>query len=100
MDGNSRWPEVAVRVWWDERTDSQDAGRVVELQSPELILQDADLSPEEQAALPAETVTCRQFRKPPEEVPLNRVRLILDTQVTKEEHRETIIKPEERCSRS
>jgi len=93
-----RGDEVAVRVWCDERTDVRDAARVVELQNPDLILKHADLSPGEQAALPGETVTCCEFRKPPEEVRLDRARLVLDTQVTKEEHRETIIEPEERCS--
>jgi hypothetical protein len=44
------------------------------------------------------TVTCKSFSKGRVEVPTEQLRLILDTQITQEDHRETIIEPGERVA--
>jgi hypothetical protein len=47
------------------------------------------------AAFPS-TVVCKCFGKGCVDVPIEQLRLILDTQITQEDHRETIIEPAER----
>jgi len=43
-----------------------------------------------------ESLRCSEFKKPPIAVPVDELRLILDTQITQEDHSETIIEPAER----
>lgn len=91
-----RGDKVGVRVWHDERTEFREEARALELTTPDDILEHAELSVARQAGLADGVVSCTPFSKPPENVPVNRVRLILGSQITEEEHRETIIEPEDR----
>ena len=88
--------KVAVRVWHDKRTDFHEEARVMDLTNPDIILDHSLLTPANQSALAEGAISCTPFSKPVENIPLNLVRLILDAQITQEEHRETIIEPEER----
>ncbi len=88
--------KVAVRVWHDERTDFYEKARAIDLTNPDIILEHSLLTPANQPALAERSISCTPFNKPVENIPLNRVRLILDAQITQEEHRETIIEPEGR----
>ena len=50
----------------------------------------------ERLALRVDTLRCSEFKKAPITVPIDELRLILDTQITQEEHSETIIDPVDR----
>jgi hypothetical protein len=84
---------IAVRVWYGRGRGAD----VLELERPEQILEHALLDPIDQKALGGQTVPCKQFNKPLLEVPLDKIRMILDTQITQEDHSETIISPDERA---
>ncbi len=88
--------KVAVRVWHDERTDFYEKARAIDLTDPDLILEHSLLTSANQSALAEGAISCKPFCKPAENIPRNLVRLILDAQITQEEHRETIIEPEDR----
>jgi len=68
----------------------------IDLEDFDAIQRHGRLSPQEQRALTTYEVKCRPFAKPPIAVPLRELRLILDSQITQEEHSETIIEPAER----
>src|ERR1019366_7107150 len=72
-----------------------DQAEVVDLEVEE-ILAHRDISIEEQQALQRAEVTCTPFKKPTRCVPLRELRLILGSQITQEDHAETIIDPKER----
>lgn len=88
--------KVAVRVWHDERTAFHEGARALDLTNPDLILKHSLLTLANQSALAEGAISCTPFSKPAENIPLNLVRMILDVQITQEQHRETIIKPEDR----
>ncbi len=87
---------VAVRVLRDQSASFQADVAALELVSPDLIAGHGTLSRHEQASLAGGSVPCRAFGKPPVQVPMGQVRLILDAQLTGADHAETIIDPEER----
>lgn len=70
--------------------------RALDFEDYDVVLGHATLSPERQMALRGESLQCSEFKKAPIKVPLNELRLILDTQITEGEHSETIIDPVER----
>lgn len=87
---------VGVRVLRDQSTATQADVIVLDLGSPDLISGHGTLSRNAQARLAEGGVSCRPFNKPPIQVPMDGVRLILDAQLTGADHSETIINPEER----
>jgi hypothetical protein len=93
---NRRNRPVAVRVFRNESTPYQVAAGVLELDDPGLIIGHGSLSRNEQAELATASVRCRAFNKPPVDVPMSQLRLILDTQITTTDHSETILEPRER----
>ena len=70
--------------------------RALDFEDHDLVMSHAAFSPERQVALGVQSLRCSEFKKPPVDVPLNELRLILDTEITQEEHSETIIDPVER----
>lgn len=87
---------VAVRVLRDQSTSYQADIAALDLASPDVIAAHGTLSRQEQASLAGVSISCRAFGKPPVQVPMDQIRLILDTQLTGADHAETIIDPEER----
>lgn len=87
---------IAIRVLHDQSTDHQAIVEPLELSAPDAIGAHATLSRHEQQALAGGMVGCRKFKRDPFDVSMNEVRLILDTQITRESHDETIIDPVER----
>ena len=87
---------VAVRVLKDASTAFQADVSALELDDPGVIVGYGSLSRHEQAALAGGTAKCRPYGKQAVDVPLGQLRLILDTQITKTDHAETIIEPNER----
>lgn len=72
--------------------------RAVEVLDVDAILQDSDRNVADQVALAqVRQLQCSEFAKPPAMVPLSELRLILDSQITGDEHRETILEPTERA---
>lgn len=71
---------------------------VLELEKPdEIINVHTRLDPADQQSISNQKIRCARFRKPPLEIPMSEIRLILDTQITQENHDETIINP---CDRA
>jgi hypothetical protein len=70
--------------------------RALELDDPDSVLRDAELSRDEQYESRAGTIRCSQFGAAGCDVPLSELRLILGSQVTLEDHGETILEPDER----
>ena len=87
---------VAVRVLKDTSTPYQFDVSALELDDPEVIIGHGSLSRHEQAALANGMAKCRPYNRPAIDVPLGQLRLILDAQITKTDHAETIIEPGER----
>ena len=80
----------AVRVLQQYKGGSSKV-RALDFHDYDVVMDHATLSPERQMALREQSLRCSEFKKPPINVPLNELRLILDTQITQEEHSETII---------
>ena len=88
---------VAVRVLKEARTPYKFDAGALELDDPDLIIGHGSLSRHEQAALAGGSAKCRPYNQPAVDVPLVQLRLILDTQITKTDHAETIMgNPRER----
>jgi len=87
---------VAVRVMKDASTPYQVDVCALELDDPEVIAGHGSLSRQEQAVLAGGVAKCRPYGRPAVDVPLSQLRLILDSQITKTDHAETIIEPGER----
>jgi len=66
------------------------------LANPEKIVDDADLDPAGQRAKSKEDVSCDRFKRPPVSHPSDQLLLILSSQDTEEQHRETILGPDDR----
>ncbi len=90
--------QVDIRVWRKRSTAHQLDVTVLNLDDPGVILGHATLSSQEQKSLVTETVRCKPFNGRAIEVPLNEVRLVLDSQITQEQHGDTIIEPAERAA--
>src|SRR5262249_12198883 len=87
---NRRNRPVTVRVFRDESTPFQLKVGVLDLDGPGSIVGHGSLSRHEQAGMAGGTVRCRPFNSQPVDVPLSELRLILDTQITRSDHSETI----------
>ena len=70
--------------------------RALEIEDPSVILTHASMSRGQQGSLSGGVILCRAFGKEPEVVALPELRLILDSQITRDDHSETIIDPSER----
>ena len=68
----------------------------LELTSVDAILGHATLSRHEQQELSTGAVQCRKFPRDPSPIRMEELRLVLDTQITRDSHDETIIDPPER----
>jgi hypothetical protein len=70
--------------------------QALDFEDYDLVHGHAQLAPEELLALRVEALRCSEFKKAPTAVPIDELRLILDTQITQEDHSETIIDPSDR----
>ena len=70
----------------------------LELEDPDIVLRHGSLSSVKQINLKDGSLRCNAFKRESEEVPLSEIRLILDSQITGDDHAETIIDPSERES--
>lgn len=68
----------------------------MDLEKPEAFAQLASLSRLKQAEVAGGSTFCRAFPKEPEPVALGELFLVLDSQITQEDHSETIIEPKAR----
>jgi len=69
----------------------------VEIEDVDLLVRDSKLSVAEQIALaPSKQIRCSVFPLPAAPVPCGEVRLLLDSQITGEDHADTILEPRER----
>ncbi len=91
-----RHGQIAVRVWVPSCPPAILSAEVLELEDPGTIARHATLSREEQRTLAADRVRCRRYGRPAFDIRLSEARLVLDTQITQEDHAETIIEPTER----
>lgn len=87
---------IAIRALRVKPGDFGNEIGAVELESPETVFAHRTLSVREQKALTSDALMCSTFPQPAEPVPFSELRLILDSQITQEDHSETIIKPAER----
>lgn len=87
---------IAVRVLQDATDEFNIKIRALEINDPALILKQADRSVREQRLLSDGLISCCAYRRDPEDISLSELRLILDSQITQEDHSETIVDPEER----
>src|SRR5205085_4624312 len=67
--------------------------KAVELDDPALIIGHGKLNRAKQVELSSGTILCHPYGRPSAEVPLSELKLIFDTQITQEEHAETILEP-------
>jgi hypothetical protein len=93
---NRRNRPVAVRVLRDASTPGQVQVVALELLDPGIVSGHGSLTRHEQAALAEGAAKCCAYGRPPVDVRLSELRLILDSQITRSDHAETIIEPEER----
>jgi hypothetical protein len=94
---NHKGNPIGVHVWRDKSTTYCSDAELLEIAEPERILGQVDLSAIEQRRLAAGDILCRQFKQVSQPVNLSKLRLVLHTDITAEQHRETIINPAERC---
>jgi hypothetical protein len=86
---------VAVRVWFDQRSNGGQGAKVFELDEPSLIISHGKLSAPEQKSIGRISVSCLDFGRA-QKLAGGQLRLVLDTQATLEDHDETILEPSER----
>jgi hypothetical protein len=70
--------------------------KAFELEDVAGVLVDAQLPAEEQRARVGRKLRCRQFPDKMSDIPTGELRLVLGSQITQEEHAETILEPSER----
>jgi hypothetical protein len=93
---NRRNRPVRVSALRVRKGDFGDEVVAVELEDPATILNHRSLPASKQVSLAGGAVLCKVFPQPPEQISLSELRLILDTQITQDDHSETIIEPEDR----
>jgi hypothetical protein len=86
---------IGVRVL-HQPSEGDGPARALDLDDIDVILQHSQLAPDKQRGLGKLTLRCRPFNRPPVEVPAWELRLILGSQITQEDHAETIIEPADR----
>jgi len=89
---------VGVRALHDSSNEFNLKVTALEIEDPSVITGHAELSREEQESLSGGVILCRAFGREAEAVALSELRLILDSQITQDDHSETIIDPSERES--
>jgi hypothetical protein len=72
--------------------------RALDLDDVDVILRHAELPPDRQRELAQGTVRCRPYAHPTMDIPPWELRLILGSQITQEDHAETIIEPDDRAA--
>jgi hypothetical protein len=87
---------IAVRVLHDASDENNIRVRALEISDLSTIFRHANLSANEQKALSNSSVACCRYRRPAENLPLSELRLILDSQITQQDHSETIVDPDQR----
>ncbi|MEI9975293.1 MAG: hypothetical protein WDO73_26460 [Ignavibacteriota bacterium] len=92
---NRRNRPVGVRVLHQSAGESA-ASRVLDFEDIDLVFADGRLTSDNQRGLGRQNVRCKPFSGSVIDVPLAELRLVLDTQITQEDHGETIIDPAER----
>jgi hypothetical protein len=70
--------------------------KCMDLEDFDLVLRHATLSRNEQQSLASSTLRCKSFGGPDIDLPLSEMRLFLSSEITQEDHAETIIEPVER----
>lgn len=85
--------EVNINVWHDQRTKIGQKAEVLTLTDPEIFAKHAELEPLEQRALGRDKLECHRYEKPAKHLPLENLYLLLDSQITGQDHRETILEP-------
>lgn len=85
-----------VRVWRRWNTAGSTSVEVLELVNPERFAKDTSISSAEKRELAMGTMLCERFQKGQIDVPMSELHLIVDTQMTGEDHRETILEPGDR----
>lgn len=88
---------TGVRVWRDESNDYEDKISIVELSDPDSVVAHGRLNRPEQRNLSSNVIHCQRYKQNPEAVPMDQIRLILDSQITLEDHEQTIIDPDKRA---
>jgi hypothetical protein len=81
-----------IRVWCSTGIKAE----VLELDNPDEILTHGNLPVETQKMLATQQILCKRFNKPSLPVPPSSIRLIVDSQITQDDHSETIIDPDQR----
>lgn len=76
--------------------DETSSWKMYALANPDRIAEDAELSVEEQKNQAEQDVQCKQFKRSPSDYSSDRLRLILSSQDTQGDHRETILAPSDR----
>jgi hypothetical protein len=89
---------VRVRALHDSSNEFNIQVSALEIENPFVIADHANLTRGEQESLAGGVVLCRAFGREAEAVALSELRLILDSQITQDDHSETIIDPSERES--
>lgn len=85
--------QTAVGVWIPGGSPAAPSAEVLDLEDPGIIVAHGTLSREDQMTRAAGNVRCLRYRSPSSEIALANARLVLDTQITGEDHAETIIAP-------
>lgn len=71
---------------------------VMDLARPEDVFDHACLPPVDQQTLAVDTIRCKPYKKPVMNIPLNNLRLILDSRLAGGSHSDTILDPDERTN--
>ncbi len=93
---NRRGRPVNVRVLYGSKQNGERNARVLDLFAPEQILDDAKLSVSEQKERANLQLQCQDFVDGAIAVARGNCHLILDSQITQDDHDETILEPSER----
>jgi hypothetical protein len=97
MNGMNRQNQpVNVRVLHYNDAPESFTMEALELDNPDLIIQHATWNRTKQADYQNESIGCRAFKREANQIPLSEIRLILNSQITGDDHTETIIDPADR----
>lgn len=87
---------IGIGVWCDYSDGASVHAEHLELDDPEGIIAQGQLAHDDQRSLASACVQCHAYNKPPDWIELSRLRLVLHTDITGEQHSRTIIAPDER----
>lgn len=94
---NRRGRPVNVRVLYGTKQNGESNARVLDLFSPDQVLDDARLPPAEQKERANLPLQCQDFVDGSVAVSRAQCHLVLDSQITQDDHDETILEPTERA---